>query len=279
VRRRRATREHRDAAVQRYYDPGTGQFMSLDPLNKMTNSGYSFNTDNPFGGSDPTGTIECGGGTYCSSSGADSARDQASANSSINPCAADLDVCLGPLPAGVSGGTPAPIAKPVTSGSPSCAGGTKTPSESLCMNQGATVGGCSAICTALTAVGHAGEWAVAHRGQIFTGIAVSACFGGAIIFTDGGATPVCVAATTVALGVRVQQRIANEGFDPSMQANALDVIFTGASLGLVTAPGLAGSQALEELGANAPIFRIVYASRMALPDIFGAMVSEGNNGS
>jgi RHS repeat-associated protein len=42
---------------QRYYDPGTGQFMSLDPLNQMTNAGYSFVKDNPFGGTDPSGEI------------------------------------------------------------------------------------------------------------------------------------------------------------------------------------------------------------------------------
>jgi hypothetical protein len=67
VRERCPTTKHRDAAVQRYYDPGTGQFMSLDPLNEMTNAGYTFNNDNPFGGGDPTGTIECGAGPYCSS--------------------------------------------------------------------------------------------------------------------------------------------------------------------------------------------------------------------
>jgi hypothetical protein len=55
LRERGTTREHRDAAVQRYYDPGTGQFMSLDPLNQMTNAGYSFVKDNPFGGTDPSG--------------------------------------------------------------------------------------------------------------------------------------------------------------------------------------------------------------------------------
>jgi RHS repeat-associated protein len=56
----------RFGTVQRYYDPGTGQFMSLDPLNGMTDAGYEFVKDNPFGGSDPTGTIECGAGPYCS---------------------------------------------------------------------------------------------------------------------------------------------------------------------------------------------------------------------
>ena len=55
MRERGTTTRHRDAAVQRYYDPGTGQFMSLDPLNSMTNAGYSFAKDNPFGGTDPSG--------------------------------------------------------------------------------------------------------------------------------------------------------------------------------------------------------------------------------
>jgi RHS repeat-associated protein len=40
---------------QRYYDPGTGQFMSVDPLNELTNAGYSFVEDNPLDGTDPTG--------------------------------------------------------------------------------------------------------------------------------------------------------------------------------------------------------------------------------
>jgi hypothetical protein len=62
-------------SVQRYYDPGTGQFMSVDPLNELTNAGYSFVEDNPLDGTDPTGEIylENGGsggagcGTQCAS--------------------------------------------------------------------------------------------------------------------------------------------------------------------------------------------------------------------
>jgi hypothetical protein len=71
MRERGTTREHRDAAVQRYYDPGTGQFMSLDPLNQMTNAGYSFVKDNPFGGTDPNGLLfyEDGEGGGASESG------------------------------------------------------------------------------------------------------------------------------------------------------------------------------------------------------------------
>jgi hypothetical protein len=87
----------RFGTVQRYYDPGTGQFTSLDPLNQMTNAGYPFVKDNPFGGSDPSGTIECGRGTYCSSSGADSPRDQASANS-LQPPTSSASPALPPLP-------------------------------------------------------------------------------------------------------------------------------------------------------------------------------------
>jgi hypothetical protein len=53
-------------SVQRYYDPGTGQFMSVDPLNELTSAGYSFVEDNPLDGTDPTGKLgiylEGGGG-------------------------------------------------------------------------------------------------------------------------------------------------------------------------------------------------------------------------
>jgi RHS repeat-associated protein len=49
----------------RYYDPGSGQFLSIDPLNQGTNSEYTFVNDNPLVGSDPAGTLRCGGGPEC----------------------------------------------------------------------------------------------------------------------------------------------------------------------------------------------------------------------
>jgi RHS repeat-associated protein len=39
----------------RYYDPVTGQFMSLDPLVAMTQSAYGYAGDNPLNGADPMG--------------------------------------------------------------------------------------------------------------------------------------------------------------------------------------------------------------------------------
>jgi hypothetical protein len=67
-------------SVQRYYDPGTGQFMSVDPLNGMTDAGYSFVEDNPLDGSDPTGTAPhptCG--ISCDPNGGSSASSSSSA--------------------------------------------------------------------------------------------------------------------------------------------------------------------------------------------------------
>ncbi|MFC1432645.1 polymorphic toxin-type HINT domain-containing protein [Streptacidiphilus sp. N1-3] len=47
----------------RQYDPTTGSFISLDPVFEATDTqelnGYSYSGNNPVGGSDPTGTMEC----------------------------------------------------------------------------------------------------------------------------------------------------------------------------------------------------------------------------
>ena len=43
----------------RYYDPTTGQFLSVDPLNALTQQPYSYANDNPINETDPLGL--CGG--------------------------------------------------------------------------------------------------------------------------------------------------------------------------------------------------------------------------
>lgn len=43
----------------RYYDPTTGQFMSSDPLEAITQQPYSYANDDPINGTDPTG-LGCG---------------------------------------------------------------------------------------------------------------------------------------------------------------------------------------------------------------------------
>ncbi|MCA1684017.1 MAG: RHS repeat-associated core domain-containing protein, partial [Actinobacteria bacterium] len=44
----------------RYYDPGTGQFLSRDPLVALTGSAYGYVNGNPLNGTDPTGLSTCG---------------------------------------------------------------------------------------------------------------------------------------------------------------------------------------------------------------------------
>jgi RHS repeat-associated protein len=46
--------------VNRYYDPATGQFPSVDPLVSSTHQPYSYGGGNPVSNTDPHGTSACG---------------------------------------------------------------------------------------------------------------------------------------------------------------------------------------------------------------------------
>ncbi len=48
-----------ESSVGRYYDPATGQFLSVDPLVDVTRQPYAYTGDNPVNEADPTGTITC----------------------------------------------------------------------------------------------------------------------------------------------------------------------------------------------------------------------------
>ena len=45
----------RAALINRYYDPATGQFLTVDPAVGVTGSAYGYVSDNPTNGTDPTG--------------------------------------------------------------------------------------------------------------------------------------------------------------------------------------------------------------------------------
>lgn len=92
---------------QRYYDPGTGQFMSLDPLNQMTNSGYTFNKDNPFGYSDPTGKMYCtrhGSQEVCSGANGNSGSVSQPGGGTVPPSPAQLSDYVPPGTQHAAGG-------------------------------------------------------------------------------------------------------------------------------------------------------------------------------
>jgi RHS repeat-associated protein len=41
--------------TNRYYDPATAQFLTVDPLANLTQSPYGYVGDNPLNGTDPSG--------------------------------------------------------------------------------------------------------------------------------------------------------------------------------------------------------------------------------
>ena len=43
--------------IGRYYDPATGQFLSVDPLLSVTSEPYLYTADDPINDADPLGTI------------------------------------------------------------------------------------------------------------------------------------------------------------------------------------------------------------------------------
>ena len=45
--------------INRYYDPSTGQFLSVDPLVQLTGQAYSYAGDNPINFNDPFGLCGC----------------------------------------------------------------------------------------------------------------------------------------------------------------------------------------------------------------------------
>jgi hypothetical protein len=59
--------------INRYYDPSTGQFISVDPMLNETDQAYAYAGDDPVDGVDPTGLCTLPNGTYypgnCASNG------------------------------------------------------------------------------------------------------------------------------------------------------------------------------------------------------------------
>ena len=58
-----------DGSINRYYDPSTAQFLSIDPLLAKSGQPYAFTADDPLNVTDPLGELGCGslpfGGGVC----------------------------------------------------------------------------------------------------------------------------------------------------------------------------------------------------------------------
>ncbi|HUC03961.1 MAG TPA: RHS repeat-associated core domain-containing protein [Acidimicrobiales bacterium] len=55
----RTTTNASDGSINRYYDPSTGQFLSVDPAVSITGQPYSYANDDPVNAIDPDG-LDCG---------------------------------------------------------------------------------------------------------------------------------------------------------------------------------------------------------------------------
>jgi len=51
-----------ERSINRYYDPATDQFLSVDPLVDQTGQPYEYVNDNPLNATDPLGVLACSGG-------------------------------------------------------------------------------------------------------------------------------------------------------------------------------------------------------------------------
>jgi len=66
--------------VHRYYDPATGQFLSVDPDVAATGQPYVYTNDNPVNENDPSGLISAG--TICGEDGSQSSQCKAAQQNS-----------------------------------------------------------------------------------------------------------------------------------------------------------------------------------------------------
>jgi uncharacterized protein RhaS with RHS repeats len=75
----------RERSINRYYDPATGQFVSVDPMVSETNQPYAYAGDDPVDGADPLGLNPFTSGWHNFASGFDATRHGlAAANNWVN---------------------------------------------------------------------------------------------------------------------------------------------------------------------------------------------------
>ncbi len=187
------------SVLARYYDPTTGQLLSIDPDVAITDTPYAYVIGDPVNATDASGKIP---------------------------------IALGGC------GNPHNLAACVAAARRS---GTM---KGLTLKQVWT-------------------WIYSNRGMIVSVVAIGICVAAALP-TAGGSLAVCGVASLVASGVRIQQRIAENGFMASLPANSADLFISSLTFGMVDTPTGLGSADVGAVGAAG--LRL----HSALPSIFNA---------
>jgi RHS repeat-associated protein len=241
---------YRDASglvylVHRYYDPATGQFMNVDPLDPITGQPYEYAGDNPINASDPLG-LDCRNTDTCPSSTSYGATE----GSNPTPSPSSYGT---PGPTGACGCGLAPTIYSVASNTQQalssymCGGGNACAPPSA--NQSLSEAEPDIACECTGDVGIIGSLATVNTpslGATATGFALGTCLLGDV--------PGCLLAQGIALVARSADR-RNEPLACQEIQDAFDTSITGIGLGLVAAPfwiAESASPVVSRAGAAVP---------------------------
>ncbi|MGC1185528.1 MAG: RHS repeat-associated core domain-containing protein, partial [Candidatus Dormiibacterota bacterium] len=212
----------------RYYDPGTGQFLTRDPMTAATGEPYVFAADDPVNGCDPTGDL------YAPAESGSGDRAATSATSAYAPGAEAKYLPASPSPSSHSTRT-------VSKHSSNACSGWMCGFSSFLSAAGHALS---------TAAGNVGHWVAHERGALLAGGAVLGLIGIAcavgMIATVGVGGVICLGAALGATALNatvtaddIQRAATGNGSWSTVGLDAIATVSAGAGIG--AEPGSVGA--------------------------------------